>query len=218
MGTKALLFDMNGTMIDDMRFHEEAWHATLNEDLKLAITLEETKKHMYGKNEELFVRLFGKDAYSKEDILKHSLNKERKYQQAFRPYLKLIEGLDAFLEKAHQAHLPMAIGTAAIPFNVDYILDNIDIRHYFKGIVTADDVVTSKPHPEVFLKCAEILQAKPGNCIVFEDSPKGVESALAAGMQAVVLKTYHEVHEFAHLTNVLMFIDDYHDERVLALI
>jgi beta-phosphoglucomutase-like phosphatase (HAD superfamily) len=112
----------------------------------------------------------------------------------------------------------MAIGSAAIMFNIDYILDGLHLRNYFSTIVSADDVVTSKPDPETFLKCADGVQIPYENCIVFEDSPKGVESALRAGMKAVVIKTYHEVHEFDHLPNVLFFIDDYTDERLNTLL
>ena len=214
MTPKAFLFDMNGTMIDDMHFHERAWHQILNEDLHFPITMEDTKKQMYGKNEELFFRLFGKEAYHPDEIAKYAMKKEQKYQQDFLPHMKLIAGLDQFLEKARQAGIAMAIGTAAIPFNVDYILDNIDVRRYFKAIVTADDVAESKPHPEVFLQSAKLLEAAPQDCVVFEDSPKGVEAARNAGMQAVVIKTYHEEREFAHLENVLFFVDDYNDARL----
>ncbi|RYD80668.1 MAG: HAD family phosphatase, partial [Sphingobacteriales bacterium] len=79
------------------------------------------------------------------------------------------------------------------------------------------DVPVSKPNPDVFLKCADDLGIAYENCIVFEDSPKGVEAAFRAGMKAVVLKTYHEEHEFAHLGNILWFVDDFDDSRLDAL-
>ena len=217
MKPKAFLFDMNGTMIDDMDYHEKAWFDVLNEDLAANMTMADTKKHMYGKNEELFVRVFGEGKFTNEEMTKHSLKKEQKYQEAFLPHMKLINGLDAFLEKAREHKISMAIGTAASPFNVHYVLDNLPVKEYFNVIITADDVATSKPHPEVFLKCADVLNTAYADCIVFEDSPKGVESALNAGMKAVVIKTYHEEEEFAHLNNVLMFVDDYEDARLEAL-
>lgn len=217
MKPKAFLFDMNGTMIDDMYYHEKAWFDVLNEDLAANMTMADTKKHMYGKNEELFVRVFGEGKFTDEEMAKHSLKKELKYQEAFLPHMKLIAGLDTFLAKAREHNIAMAIGTAASPFNVNYVLDNLPVKKYFKAIVTADDVSTSKPHPEVFLKCADVLNVAYAECIVFEDSPKGVESALNAGMKAVVIKTYHEEQEFAHLDNVLMFVDDYEDKRLETL-
>jgi len=217
MKAKAFLFDMNGTMIDDMDFHEKAWLRIFNEDMGANMTLADTKKHMYGKNDEVLVRIFGEGRFSQQEMYDYSIKKETRYQEEFLPHMRLIAGLDTFLAKAKEAQISMAIGTAATPFNVDYILEHLPVKEYFKAIVTADDVITSKPHPEVFLKCANLLQVPYADCIVFEDSPKGVESALGAGMKAVVIKTYHEEYEFAHLDNVLMFVDDYGDERLESL-
>jgi beta-phosphoglucomutase len=211
------IFDMNGTVIDDMAFHEKAWFDMLNDELNAKMTMAEVKSHMYGKNEELFERLFGKEVYSVERVADFSLRKEQRYQQDFYPHLKLIEGLDRFLKNASEKNISMAIGTAASPFNVNYVLDNIDIRQYFGAVVTADDVPVSKPNPDVFLRCAELINVRPASCLVFEDSPKGVEAAQRAGMKAVVLKTYHSEEEFSHLNNVLMFVEDFGDERLSDL-
>ncbi len=214
---KAFLFDLNGTIIDDMEFHARAWHNILVNQLGAKLTWDQVKKEMYGKNEELLVRIFGKDHFTKEQMHEMSIEKERGYQKEFFSHLKLINGLDNFFEKANQQQIPMAIGSAAIMFNIDYILDNLHLRHYFKTIVSAEDVEISKPNPETFTKCADGLHADYANCIVFEDSPKGVEAALNAGMQSVVIKTYHTEEEFAHLPNVLMFINDYTDPQLDGL-
>ena len=103
----------------------------------------------------------------------------------------------------------MAIGSAAITFNIDFVLNNLNIRHFFRAIVSADDVTTSKPDPETFIKCAKLLNVSPENCIVFEDAPKGVEGAQNAGMDCVVLTTMHEKEDFSHYKNVIDFIKDY---------
>jgi len=214
----AFLFDLNGTIIDDMDFHATAWYDILNNDLGANLSREEVKSQMYGKNDELLIRIFGENHFSRETMDALSFEKERRYQQAFTPHLKLINGLDLFLEKSLQLNIPMAIGSAAILFNIDYILDGLQLRHYFKSIVSAGDVQTSKPDPETFIKCAEELGFDRNQCIVFEDAPKGVEAALNAGMQAVVIKTYHEESDFAHLPNVLFFIEDYRDPRLEKLL
>lgn len=217
MKPKAFLFDMNGTMIDDMHYHEQAWFTVLNEDLAAGMSMEEVKKHMYGKNEELFVRVFGKGTFTQEEIAGYSLKKEKSYQENYLPHLKLIEGLDKFLAKALEQNISMAIGTAANTFNVNYVLDNIPVKKYFSAIITADDVADGKPNPSVFLKCADVLNVAYNDCVVFEDSPKGVEAALKADMKAVVIKTYHEEEEFSHLPNVLLFVEDYWDEQLNCL-
>jgi beta-phosphoglucomutase family hydrolase len=206
---KAFLFDMNGTMIDDMQFHLKAWYHILNDDLGANISWEETKSHMYGKNSELLIRIFGENRFSPEEMDRFSIEKEKRYQQEFKPHLQLIPGLQQFLEKAHALNIPMAIGSAAIPFNIDFVLDNLNIRHYFKAIVSADDVTISKPHPETFLKAAKLLGVDAANCLVFEDAPKGVEAAQNAGMSAVVLTTMHEKEEFAVYNNIIRYTKDY---------
>lgn len=215
---RAFLFDMNGTMIDDMHYHEKAWFDILNEDLNAGMTMEQVKSHMYGKNEELFERIFGKNFYSVDDVAAYSLKKEQRYQQDFLPHLKLIEGLDKFLLSAREHDIKMAIGTAASIFNVNYVFDHIPIKNYFGSIVTADDVPVSKPNPDVFLRCADDLGVAYADSIVFEDSPKGVEAAKRAGMKAVVLKTYHTEEEFSHLDNILLFVDDYTDQKLNMLL
>ncbi|UPK66852.1 HAD family hydrolase [Chitinophaga filiformis] len=205
---KAFIFDMNGTMIDDMAYHLEGWYNTLTE-LGAGLSREAVKKEMYGKNQELLVRIFGKDRFTTAEMDELSLEKEKRYQAAYLPHLQLIPGLQAFLEAAGKEGIPMGIGTAAIPFNVDFALDNLHIRHYFRSIITANDVSTSKPHPEVFLKAAAELGADPASCIVFEDAPKGVEAAANAGMKAVVLTTMHTREEFSDYDNIITFVPDY---------
>ena len=206
---KAFLFDLNGTMINDMQYHINAWRTILNE-LGANLSYDQAKSECYGKNNELLERIFP-GRFSEEDKIRMSIEKEKKYQQDFRPHLKLIDGLDGLLAKARENDIKMAIGSAAIMFNIDFVLDNLNIRNYFDALVSADDVSHSKPHPETFLKCAERLGVEPGDSIVFEDAPKGVESALNGGMQCIVLTILHEPHEFFQYPNVAGFVKDYND-------
>jgi HAD superfamily hydrolase (TIGR01509 family) len=212
---KAFLFDLNGTMIDDMQYHIHAWHRILN-DLGANLTLERMKEECYGKNGELLERMFP-GRFSETEKAEMSLEKERQYQAQYKPYLALFPGLDDLLKNAHESGIKMAIGSAAIMFNIDFVLDNLHIRSYFNAIVSADDVEISKPDPETYLSCASLLQYDPVDCIVFEDSTKGVESAQRAGMKAVVITSLHEAHEFEPYDNVLMCVKDYTDERVQEL-
>ena len=212
---KAFLFDLNGTVIDDMNYHIQAWHQILNK-LGSIISLEETKLQCYGKNEELLERVFP-DRFSMEEMNVMVLEKETKYQENYRQHMKLIDGLDKFFKKTEAANIKMAIGSAAIPFNIDYILDGLSIRHYFNVIVSANDVVESKPHPDTFLQAAAKMHVLPADCIVFEDSPKGVEAAARAGMKAVVITTMHTKEEF-YGDNIICFIENYNDAQLEQLL
>lgn len=213
--SKAFLFDLNGTMIDDMAFHIRAWHRILNE-LGATISLEKTREECYGKNHELLERVFP-GRFSEEEKNRMSFEKEKQYQDEFRPQLRLLPGLDEFLRLASEARIPMAIGSAAIMYNIDFVIDNLDIRHYFGALVSADDVSQSKPDPETFLLCARRLGVAPQDCIVFEDSPKGVEAAVRAGMRSVVLTTMHRPDEF-NGEHILFFANDFRDPLFAGLI
>jgi beta-phosphoglucomutase len=208
-GAKAFLFDLNGTMVDDMNYHLEVWYDIIVNDLGARLSKAQVKNQLFGKNEELLQRIFGAGYFSEVELQRISIDKERRYQLLYKPSLDLLPGLFRFLEESYSAGVKMAIGTAAIPFNVDFVLDTLKIRHYFDVIITADDVDQSKPHPETYLKAANLLGVTPESCIVFEDSPKGVEAAFNAGMQAVVLTTTHNFYEFDEHQNVILYVNDY---------
>ncbi len=215
--SKGFIFDMNGTMIDDMDYHSLVWGNIMNGVLNANLTPEQLKLQMYGKNEEVLERIFGKGRFTIDEMNELALEKERAYQKAYLPHLQLIDGLDAFLKKALNMHIPISIGTAAIPFNVDFVLNNLNLKPYFSAVITANDVNESKPHPETFLKCAAAMQVPAQDCIVFEDSPKGVEAALNAGMKAVAITTMHVAADFNKYNNVLFCIADYTDPKLQSL-
>lgn len=214
---KSFLFDLNGTMINDMEFHIEVWHDVLNNDLNAKLSREEVRSHMYGRNQELLTRVFGSGRFTIEEADAISYNKEVKYQALYKPHLDLLPGLFTFLKRAKENNIKMAIGSAASIFNIDFALDNLNVRHYFNFVVSGDDVTDSKPHPETYLKGAKYLQVEPQSCIVFEDAPKGVESAMNAGMKCVVITSMHQEEEFSEYDNILLFVKDYTDPRLAAL-
>jgi HAD superfamily hydrolase (TIGR01509 family) len=214
--TKALIFDMNGTMINDMRYHTIAWYNLLQR-LHANLTFEETKKQMYGKAEEMFDRIFGKGKFTNEELQEMILQKELLYQDEFRPHLKLIDGLDILFQKAKEKNIALAIGTAAPKINVDYLLDGLQLRSLFSVVICAEDVTKSKPDPEVFLKCASLLGLPPKDCIIFEDAPKGIEAARNGGFKAVAITSFHEAEAFASFDNVLAIVENYKDERLEKL-
>lgn len=213
----AFLFDLNGTMVNDMAYHCDAWFAMV-QSLGSTITKEQMEHEMYGKNEEVLNRIFGKGHFSMEQMQQIGMQKEVLYQQAYLPHLQLIKGLPQLLAAANKRGIQMAIGSAAIPFNIDFVLDNLQLRHYFSTIVSANEVIESKPNPEVFLKCANQLGVAPKDCIVFEDAPKGVESAWNAGMNCIVLTTMHAKESFSTYSNVLAFVDDYTDPNLAEIL
>lgn len=201
-----------------MEYHATAWYDILNNKLQAGVSREEVKSQMYGKNSEVLTRIFGPDKFTHPEMDELEIEKEKSYQQAFKPHLRAISGFEKFAAQADAHGVKMAIGSAAIPFNIDFVVDGLGLRKYFPVVVSATDVSISKPHPETFLKAAELLGIAPEHCVVFEDAPKGVEAAANAGMACVVITTMHTAEEFANFNNILFFIKDYQDHQLLTLL
>ena len=198
---KAFIFDLNGTMIDDMPFHIKVWQEKVNQ-LGANLSYHETQLQCYGKNDELLERVFP-NRFTVEEKNKLSLEKEQIYYQEYKPHMRLLPGLQNILDQAKDHGIKMAIGSAAIMKNINFILDNLNLHSYFEAIVSADDVKISKPHPETFLKAAQLLHTKPEDCLVFEDSPKGIEAAEKANINGFVLTTMHPKEDFKTYKNVI---------------
>lgn len=204
---KAFLFDLNGTMIHDMPYHVKAWHQVI-QSLGGNLSEEEMKQECYGKGEEMLERIFP-EKYTVQERIKISEAKEAKYRDDFLPNLKLMDGLDQLLFQANQQQIKLGIGSAANNLNIDFVVDNLKIRHYMQTIVSGEMVKASKPDPETFLTCATALGLHTTQCLVFEDTPKGVACAANAGMDAIVITTTHPMSDFVEFKNIIHFTDDY---------
>ncbi|MEO5995750.1 MAG: beta-phosphoglucomutase family hydrolase [Chitinophagaceae bacterium] len=214
---KAFLFDMDGTMMDNMQYHLQAWEKiVLEEGSKLKSN--DIFKQLYGKNTEILGRILSKKKFSIDQLKEKATRKDSLYRQLYSPHIKLIQGLREFLADAKHQDVLLAIASGTAIKNVDFALDKLQIRDYFDVIVSGADVKTSKPDPETFLKAAEQLKVLPSDCIVFEDVPKGVEAAQLAGMRAIVVLTSHIKEEFAPFTNVIQTITDFRLLNVQELI
>lgn len=204
---QALIFDMDGTMVDNMMAHHRAWQRKLR-SLGLEMTLEEVREKIHGVNEEILLRLFG-DSLDAEQRRYHAQDKETEYRRGFKEGLQLIAGLPSFLDRLRDQGIPMGIGTAAPAENVDFVLDELGLRPYFSAVKHAGDVTKGKPDPEIFQLVAQALGVPIGDCLIFEDSPTGAEAAHRAGCPVIVMTTTHAPEEFAHLPNVLRFLSDF---------
>ncbi len=208
---QGFIFDMDGTMVDNMMVHHRAWQRKLAA-LGLELSLEEVRQTIHGINEEIIERLFG-ERFSPEERRHIAGEKEAEYRKIILPELQLIDGLDEFLQAATAQNIPMGIGTAAPPENVNFVLDELQLRPLFRCVIDSKMVTKGKPDPEVFLSVAEQLGLNPENCLVFEDSPTGAEASRRAGMPAVILSTTHTPEEFARFDNILRIVSDFTDLR-----
>jgi len=185
----ALLFDMDGVIVDSNPLHREAWEV-FNRRYGLETT-EAMHESMYGKRNDDIVRGFYGADLPHDEVIARGAAKEALYREMAGTRLEqmLVPGLRDFLEEYRNA--PMGLASNGEPANVELILENAGLRRYFQAIVDGHQVVNPKPDPEIYLKVAEILQVAPANCIVFEDSSAGVQAGLSAGMRVVGLCTTH---------------------------
>ncbi len=183
----AMIFDLDGVLIHSMPLHVTAWEQYL---AALGIEINDMERRMHGKrNSELVRDLIGRNL-ADDVVFEHGAAKERLFRELM---LKAgieqysVPGLLGFLER--HADVPKAIGSNAELANIDFVLDEFGLRRFFPVIVNGLQVSRPKPFPDIYLEAAAQLKSAPKNCIVFEDSPTGVEAARAADMRVVGVET-----------------------------
>lgn len=192
----AILFDMDGVIIDSNPFHKIA----LKEFCKqhgYELTDEELRLKIYGRtNKDWIPNLFGK--LPPELVAQYGEEKEAMFRQIYKNDIKLVDGLREFLDSLEVSGIPRAIATSAPRSNVDFTLQCTNTGKYFKTILDEAFVTRGKPDPEIYLKSAAALGFDPGDCVVFEDSLSGVAAGKRAGCKVVGITTTHtpeELHE-----------------------
>jgi len=183
----ALILDMDGVIVDSNPVHRQAWVA-FNRRYGLETTPAMLER-MYGKRNDEIIRDYFGDSLGPEEVAARSRAKEELYRQMAGSRIEqmLVPGLRAFLDTYRAA--PMAVASNAEPENVAFVLDRAGLRPCFRVAVDGRQVVNPKPHPDVYLHAAGLLEVAPANCIVIEDSPAGVAAAKAAGMKVIGLRT-----------------------------
>ena len=213
---RAFIFDMDGTLVDNMRFHGAAWQQMLLEN-GVETDAREFLIKTAGKTNREIIPHFFKDA-SEEKLLELGTRKETIYRELFLSERRAIRGAIEFLEAAKALGVKMAVATAAPVANMEFILDGLDLRRFFDAITTAADVSHGKPNPEVFLKSAEKLNVEPKNCLVFEDAVNGFEAAHRAGMQSIGIATVNSIEDILQLASVVEAHADFGELKPRELI
>ncbi len=201
------IFDMDGTLVDNMHVHTDAWRQLLEEnDVEMDVDTFLVKTA--GKtNREIIPDVFGD--ISAERITELAERKEGLYRDAFGPVRKPIDGAIDFLEASRGLGVRMAVATAAPDANMEFILDGLDLRKYFQAITTAADVAKGKPDPGMFLVSGEKLGIEPAKCMVFEDAIGGFEAAHRAGMRSIGIATVNSVEDILRQSSVVAAYDNF---------
>ncbi len=207
MKPQAIIFDMDGTLIDNNPYHILAWQE-FYKGLGRELTLEHYKKNMNGKvNREIFEDIFNRKL-TPEELTDYIHQKESLYRQLYEPHIAPISGLMDLLQSISAAKIPMAVATSGLPVNIQFAFDRLSMRHYFEVVVDSTYITKGKPNPEIYLKAAELVQADPAKCVAFEDAIAGIRSAKSAGMKVVALSTTHAREDLGEAD---LIINDYND-------
>jgi beta-phosphoglucomutase family hydrolase len=194
MFPEAVIFDLDGTLIDNNAYHIKAFQAFYDKIGK-PFTTEEYKQHINGRmNRDIFDYVFD-TTLNAEQSEAYTNEKEALYRELYAEHIKPIDGLLNFLEELERAKIPKAIATSGIIPNINFMFEHVPIKDYFHSVIDSTQIAQGKPHPEIFLKAAVSVNAVPANCVAFEDSVAGILSAKAAGMKVIALTTTHTAEE-----------------------
>ena len=200
---KGVIFDWDGVIVDSSDLHLKSWEALANE-LKLPLPNDHFEKGFGKRNETIIPQILG---WSKDpaQINHWGKRKEEIYRElGNKDGIKLARGSKDFLKLTPSSIFRCSVGTSTERKNVELAISQHDLSKYFLGAACSEDVSRGKPDPEVFLEAAKILSITPKNCVVFEDSPHGIEAAKRAGMKTVALTTTHPSTTFMHLNPDLL--------------
>jgi HAD superfamily hydrolase (TIGR01509 family) len=186
--SKGFVFDLDGTLLDNMAIHAQAFAIFVERHGLPPLTLE-ARRGLDGKrNREIFPILFGR-ALPEAELRAFAEEKEGLYRQLSRGRLVPLAGLGRLLSILEARGLPAAIATSAPAENVRHTLGELGLGGRLTRIARSDEVARGKPYPDVFLAAARLIGVAPRECLAFEDAPLGVVAARAAGMTCVALST-----------------------------
>ncbi|HWC20537.1 MAG TPA: HAD family phosphatase [Terriglobales bacterium] len=181
---RAVLWDMDGTLIDSEEFHWKSWHLTLQEE-GIAITREQFLSTFGQRNDAIISQWLG-PAATPEQAARIADSKENMYRHLVRrDGISPLPGVADWVRRLHRQGWRQAIASSAPRANIETVLEALSATHIFDAVVAGEDVQKGKPDPEVYLLAAERVGVAPGFCIVVEDAVAGIEAARAAGMRSV---------------------------------
>lgn len=189
---RAVLWDLDGTLVDSAEYHWRSWRDTLRDE-GVEVTYRQFLDSFGQKNDRILQAWLG-DAATPDAIRRIGDAKEALYRELARQEgLTALPGASDWVRRLKEAGWRQAIASSAPAENVRVVLSELDLAGYFDTVVSAEDVRSGKPNPEVFLTAAARLGAGASVCIVVEDAAAGIEAARRAGMRSVGVSHANEL-------------------------
>ncbi|MGH9398348.1 MAG: HAD family hydrolase [Terriglobia bacterium] len=201
----AAIFDMDGVLVNSNPFHVQKWIDLLKQRNIPFDTAAVPRQILGMHNDDAFRRYFG-SSMTHEGMRQLGAELEAQFREMFRPYAKPLPGLMALLGELRSAGIPMAVASSAIRANVEFVVDTLGIRPFFRRLVTGDDVKAHKPDPEIYLQAAAGLGVEPAECVAFEDSFPGIAAVKNAGMRCVAIASTFPLDELRSKTRADMVV------------
>ena len=185
---KGLIFDMDGTLVDNLAYHFKAFDAYIEREgftLLEPVTLKINGMH----SNDIFPMLLGDEVVAEYGLDRLHHEKEAVYRDLYRPHIKPIAGVIELMKEAKEAGVKCAIGSSGCRENVEMIIEGLGIADLIDASISGSDVTHGKPHPEIFIKAYEALGLKAEECIVVEDAITGIKAGVAAGCKCIAVTT-----------------------------
>ena len=205
MTYKAVLFDMDGVIVDSEPLHVAAFRAVL-ERYGHSLTDEHYKQHFAGRTDEAGFRQYFDFVGETVHLPVIMDEKAGAYLELAADQLVAYTGVIELIRDLAKRSVPMALVTGSLRNETEVTLKGFDISDCFSAVVCAEDITQSKPNPEGYLKAARALNIDPSDCIVIEDAPSGVAAASAAGMKCVAVTNTHDRNELKGATVIVDYL------------
>jgi HAD superfamily hydrolase (TIGR01509 family) len=211
---RAILWDMDGVLVDSGRVHYQAWLQVL-EPHRIPYSWDIFAETFGMTNTAIITELF--DNPSPEFVRELDDEKERQFRANVPGNVLQIPGAKQWLERFKEWGYPQAICSSAPPANIETLLDEVEMRPYFEAVVSAVKMA-SKPDPAVFVKASQLLGVPPEYCIVIEDAPAGIEGARRGGMKCIALTTTHPADDLQNADIVVKDLNELSEEQFSQLL
>lgn len=211
---QGILWDLDGVLVDTTEFHYRSWQEVLD-DYGIPFDRQVFERALGMNNAGTMELLLGyqPDANLTETIADR---KEQRFRQLMQGNITPLPGVMGWLQRWHRQNIPMAVASSATPVNIDFIIDALEIRTYFKCLVSGANM-PGKPDPGVFLTAAQNLGLPPARCLVIEDSVAGIEAARRAGMRCIGVATTHPAEKLGGASLVVSDLSQLSEPALLRL-